>query len=283
MVQALEADLKQIVLTSGPFGPQEIRKLEQAIAEDFSQFRPARRGRRSRGRRRPQPRRLGPAGSLLLPARAYQVAAETLKSADGGALSNFYLGKTNVALGHYDAAQQNYAAAAKAGYNGDDCVLARAEALRLSGDPKGRLVLLDGLSGAVEQTAEYLAQRAACVSLIGGNPQEVVALYERAVESDRNHSGAPVRPGPGKRPPRQRRVGPGTVRAGRPPVSHVHRSAVEPRRAVRRSPAVRSGPAVLSADSGRRPNNFRAGCSSRTPRPRARCTTTRTRSANATG
>ena len=106
------------------------------------------------------------------------------------ALSNFYLGKTNVALGHYDTALQNYAAAAKAGYNGDDCVLARAEAVRLGGDPKGALILLDGLSGAVEQTAEYLSQRAACVSLIGGNPSEVVALYERAVESDRNHPGA---------------------------------------------------------------------------------------------
>ncbi len=191
MVQALEADLKQIVLTSGPFGPQEIRKLEQAIAEDFSQFRALRDAVgevEDGGDRSPAASvRLGVCYYLL---GRYQVAAETLKSADGGALANFYLGKTNVALGHYDAALHNYAAAAKAGYNGDDCVLARSEAMRRGGDPKGALVLLDNLSGAVEQTAEYLYQRAACVSIIGGNPNEVVALFERAVEADRNHPGA---------------------------------------------------------------------------------------------
>jgi DNA-directed RNA polymerase subunit alpha len=191
MVQGLEADLKQIVLTSGPFGPQEIKKLEQAVAEDFAQFRALRDAvgeLEDAGDQSPAAAvRLGVCYYLL---GRYQVAAETLKSGDGGALSNFYLGKTNVALGNYALAQQNYAAAAKAGYNADDCVLARAEALRRSDDPRGALALLDDLSGAVEQTAEYLYQRAACVSVIGGNPTEVVALYERAVEADRNHPGA---------------------------------------------------------------------------------------------
>jgi len=50
--------------------------------------------------------------------------------------------------------------------------------------------LLDSLSGAVEQTAEYLYQRGACVAALGGNPHEVVALFERAVEADDNHAGA---------------------------------------------------------------------------------------------
>jgi DNA-directed RNA polymerase subunit alpha len=191
MVQGLEADLKQLVLPSGPFGPQEIRKIEQAIAEDFSQFRALRDAvgeLEVGGDQSPAAAvRLGVCYYLL---GRYQVALETLKSGDGGALASFYLGKTNVALGHYEAALQNYLAAAKGGYNSDDCVLARAEALRRSGDPRGALLLLDGLSGAVEQTAEYLYQRAACVSVIGGNPTEVVALYERAVEADRNHAGA---------------------------------------------------------------------------------------------
>ena len=56
--------------------------------------------------------------------------------------------------------------------------------------PAAALQVLDSLSGAIEQTAEYLAQRAATVAALGGNPQEVVALYERAVEADRNHPGA---------------------------------------------------------------------------------------------
>ena len=50
--------------------------------------------------------------------------------------------------------------------------------------------MLDHLSGAIEQTAEYLCQRAATVAALGGNPSEVVALYERAVEVDHDHPGA---------------------------------------------------------------------------------------------
>ncbi len=49
---------------------------------------------------------------------------------------------------------------------------------------------LDKLSGAVEQTADYLYQRGATIAAIGGNPSEVIALYERAVESDGRHPGA---------------------------------------------------------------------------------------------
>ena len=68
--------------------------------------------------------------------------------------------------------------------------LAKAEALRYNGEPQEALDVLDSLSGAVEQTAEYLYQRAATVAALGGNPSEVVALLERAVEADGSHAGA---------------------------------------------------------------------------------------------
>jgi DNA-directed RNA polymerase subunit alpha len=64
------------------------------------------------------------------------------------------------------------------------------EALRYARDREAALRELDELSGAVEQTAEYLYQRGATVAVLGGNPAEVVALYERAVEADRRHAGA---------------------------------------------------------------------------------------------
>src|SRR5262249_36610543 len=83
-----------------------------------------------------------------------------------------------------------YRAAQKAGYDGDACSLARSEALRYATDMAGALAVLDKLSGAVEQTAEYLFQRGATVAAMGGNPAEGVALYERAVASDPNHPGA---------------------------------------------------------------------------------------------
>jgi DNA-directed RNA polymerase subunit alpha len=50
--------------------------------------------------------------------------------------------------------------------------------------------VLDGFFGPIEQTAEYLYQRGATVAAIGGHPDEVVALYERAVEVDGRHPGA---------------------------------------------------------------------------------------------
>ena len=48
---------------------------------------------------------------------------------------------------------------------------------------------LDELSGAVEQTAEYLYQRACTVAAMDGNHDEVVALLERAVLADPMHQG----------------------------------------------------------------------------------------------
>jgi DNA-directed RNA polymerase subunit alpha len=120
----------------------------------------------------------------------YSGAVQSLKNADSGALAYFYLGKSYYSLEKYSEALAAYTSAQKAGFPADQCALAKAETQRGSGDLKGSLATLDGLSGAVEQTAEYLYQRGATVAAIGGNPTEVVALFERAVESDPNHSGA---------------------------------------------------------------------------------------------
>jgi len=68
--------------------------------------------------------------------------------------------------------------------------LACAEALRYQGKTENALKTLDDLFGPIEQTADYLYQRGATVAAIGGNPAEVVALYERAVETHELHPGA---------------------------------------------------------------------------------------------
>jgi DNA-directed RNA polymerase subunit alpha len=39
MAQILEVDVKQLVLAGGPFGPQEIKQIVNAVAEDSSQYR----------------------------------------------------------------------------------------------------------------------------------------------------------------------------------------------------------------------------------------------------
>ncbi len=124
-----------------------------------------------------------PAGALLGGHRGVEVGRRR-------GLGHFYLAKTYFAQGQYDAAIAAYGAAAKAGYNHDDCVLGRSEAQRIAGNAAAALESLDSLHGAVEQTAEYLYQRGATVAVLGGKPTEVVALFERAVEADPNHAGA---------------------------------------------------------------------------------------------
>ncbi len=191
MSQALSVDLRELVLSNTTFGPQEIEQIQQTVAEDFSAFRVFRdavQQLETKGELTPAEKtRLGVCQYLL---GRFPDALETLSHADGGALAQFYKGRTLFALGRYDEALEAYQAAAKAGYDADQCALARAEALRYQGRAEEALKVLDRLSGAVEQTAEYLYQRGATVAVLGGSRQEVIALYQRAVEADPNHPGA---------------------------------------------------------------------------------------------
>src|SRR5688572_5269609 len=184
-------DIRDIVVSNNSFGPREIAQLTQTIADDYQHFgvlRDAVSELEGREDRTPAAAvRLGVCQYML---GRYRQAIETLKSADGGALAHFYSGKSHFSLGQYGEAIKSYAAAKTAGYNGDDCALATAEAYRYSKDNKKALEVLDKLSGAVEQTAEYLYQRGATVAALGGSPTEVIALFERAVESDGKHAGA---------------------------------------------------------------------------------------------
>ena len=191
MLQTAEIDIKQIVLVDGAFGPREVEQLKAAIAHNFANYQTLRDAVNQLESKEDHT----PASSVRLGVCQYLIgrynkAVDSLRNGDGGAMQQFYLGKCYYAQQQYQQAIASYQAAQQAGYDAGQCALARAEALRASGDPMAALKVLDGLSGAVEQTAEYLAQRAATVAAIGGNPQEVVALYERAVEVDGNHPGA---------------------------------------------------------------------------------------------
>jgi len=190
-MQATQVDFKQLVLFNGTFGPQEIKDLENGVAGGilpFNEFREAVNELDSKEDLSPASMvRLGVCLYLL---GKYTRAAEALKKSDGGALSLFYLAKCAFAEGDYETAIEKYADAAKAGYNGDECALCQAEALRYANRATDSLAKLDGLSGAVEQTADYLYQRGATVAAIGGNPAEVARLYERAIDVDPDHSGA---------------------------------------------------------------------------------------------
>lgn len=191
MAQAAQFNLKQLVLLNGTFGPREIDQISEAVAADFACFRQLREAVLELEHREDEsPATNVRLGVCLFLLGRYERAEAVLKKGDGGALARFYLGKVYAATDQYDVALESYQAAEKAGYDPDQCALARIEVLRLAGRAQEALAELDRLSGAVEETAEYLYQRAATVSAIGGNEQEAIALYERAVEANPNHPGA---------------------------------------------------------------------------------------------
>ncbi len=191
MSEVLESNLKDIVQANSSFGPAEIAELVAAIAEDYGQYsvlRDAVAELEMREDRTPATAvRLGVCYFLL---GRYRMAVDTLSNADGGALAHFYLGKAYFCQEMYRQAISSFQAAATAGYIADDCALRVSEAQRYDEDPTAALATLDALSGAIEQSAEYLYQRGAGVAALQGNPEEVVALYERAVEADGQHAGA---------------------------------------------------------------------------------------------
>lgn len=191
MVQDVDFDIRQMVVFGGSFGPREIRRLIDVIGEEPSLYGVL----RDAVAELQKQEELSPAGRVRLGVCYYLMgryyrAIEALQKSDGGALAHFYLGKAHFARGEYPEALNSYAAARKAGYDLGECGVAEAEVQRHAGEPETALATLDNLSGAIEQTAEYLTQRAATVASLGGNQGEVVALYERAVEIDQNHQAA---------------------------------------------------------------------------------------------
>lgn len=189
MAQGLESDLKQVVLADGAFGPAELKQLTTLLGSDPANYRLLREAVQELEGKASTAAAKTKLGICYYLVGRNRLAVDALSGADG-ALAKFYFAKANLASENYRPALEAYQAAAKAGYEADACALGRAEALRYLGDPKAALKMLDGLSGAVEQTAEYLYQRGATVAAIGGNPSEAVALLERAVETDPRHAGA---------------------------------------------------------------------------------------------
>lgn len=191
MAQGLDIDIKQLILSNQPFGPQTVKQINSAISADFGNYRVLRdavQELEAQPEHTPASKvRLG-VGLFLLG--RYRRAAEVLSEADGGPMAHYYRARALFAAESYPEAIAAYEQASRAGYDANICALGRAEALRYKGDAAGALAVLDSLSGAVEQTAEYLYQRGATVAKLGGNPVEVIALYERAVELDPQHAGA---------------------------------------------------------------------------------------------
>ena len=174
MPQTIEFDLKQTVLQNDTFGPREVRQMQEAIARDFSQYavlRDAVGELQSREEQTPASHvRLGVCFYLLgRYYRAIEILRQGRRRRDDALLpGEVPLRPAGVPRG----ACGSYKAAEKAGYDAGDCVLGAGRSAALCQRCGRRCEMLDSLSGAIEQTAEYLAQRAATVAALGGNPKK---------------------------------------------------------------------------------------------------------------
>ena len=191
MMQALDQSVKSLVLSNSPFGPNEVITITQAIGADFANYRllnEAVQELEVKGDHSPAGKvRLGVCYYLM---GKYARAIDTLQGADGGAMAQFYMAKAYFARLDYDKAFEHFKSAATGGYDADTCALGRVESLRYAKKPEESLKLLDTLNGGVTNSAEYLYQRGATISALGGNPEQVVELFERAVQIDPKHPGA---------------------------------------------------------------------------------------------
>lgn len=191
MSDASVLDVHGMVVSNHSFGPAEIQQICKTISEDYSQLGVLKDAVNELAQvpdRSPaQAVRLGVSQYLL---GKFSESKETLTHADGGALALYYLAKTCYQLGEYDEALANFDSAKSAGYDTDQCQVACAEVKRYQGHLQEAMDILDNIFGPSEQTAEYNYQRGATVASRDGNFDEVMRLYNRALQYDDMHPGA---------------------------------------------------------------------------------------------
>ena len=184
-------DLKELVLSNNSFGPADVGEIRTAITENYGHFGEL----RDAVNEMEEDLAISPAGKTKKGVCQFLLgkfadALETLSAADGSAMAQFYQARCNFELGRFEDAITAYEAAQKSGYNEDQCKIGVAEANRYAGRIDEAMKILDNIFGPAEQTADYMYQRAATVSAVGGRLDEAIALYERAVQTDENHAGA---------------------------------------------------------------------------------------------
>ena len=191
-VQGQEIDTKQLVLSNAAFGPKEVRNLVNTIAVDFSQYRLLRDAvGELEVRQDPSPATNVRLGVCLYLLGRYRRSAEILAKGDGGALAQFYMAKCNFSLEHYDEAVRYYDLAKQAGYDGDEVRPGPGRSPALCGQAArgpGRCWISFPEPSSRRPTTSTSAAPPWPPS--AATRREVVALFERAVEADRNHAGA---------------------------------------------------------------------------------------------
>lgn len=187
-------DVRGVLLSEAPFGPDEVRKLGRAVAGNQSaEVRNALTelaGRIESGT--PTDRDITAAGVTSYLLGRHEAADRYLSRVNNNGLAAYYHGEALVALRRYEDAEAAYARAAENGYDPIQCVLRRVGAIRLSGRLDAADQLLTKHAREAATKAEYSFQKG-CLLADKGDTFGAIEYFERAVDMDPHHTGAMFR------------------------------------------------------------------------------------------
>jgi DNA-directed RNA polymerase subunit alpha len=194
MVEAMQIDLKALLVEREDCDAGTVQKLREGLAQGGSQYRSLRdvtdalRKKLETASGAQAKRYHLKLGIALFFLGHTAEAAEHLRHAEG-TLASFYLGRALTSLGQYDDALKAFDKAEKLGYTSDLVQLQRAGIFRQKGDVPQARTVLHKLEGLASHSAEYHFQLASCF-LAEGERQKAITHLERAVELDPGHTGA---------------------------------------------------------------------------------------------
>ena len=178
-------DVRELIVGSGPFGPNEV----QAIANSLGTKTDTHRDLRLTVQEVQQVGDLSPAASVRLGVGLYLLgrsseAVTSLKSGDGSALALFALGLAQAALGTTEAACASFDAARTAGYPAGACLAAKANTLRAANKLEEAANALSNATDEESASPEYLAAQGAIAVERGDSTTETLELLHKAVDLD---------------------------------------------------------------------------------------------------
>jgi DNA-directed RNA polymerase subunit alpha len=187
-------DVRSVLMTEGTFGPEEVHKLERAIAgQQASEVRSTLAELNSRIEAGDaSDRDLTAAGVTAYLLGRHELADSFLRRVKKAGMASFYHGEVLVALRRYADAEAAYAKAAEGGFDPVLCVLRRAGAIRLSGRLDDADQLLTKHAREAATRAEYSYQKG-CLLADRGDTFGAIEYFERAVDMDPHHTGAMFR------------------------------------------------------------------------------------------
>jgi DNA-directed RNA polymerase subunit alpha len=184
-------DVRQVLVESNPFGPEQVKQLRlavagaqvsdvrQVLAELLNQVLDGDTSKRNH-------LALGIASYFM--ARHLQ-AVEYLSKVPGDATASFYLAQSFVSLGRFDDAAESFQKAAEHGWDGVECTLLRAGAIRQSGRLEDAEQLIRSTARQGATRAEYSFQMG-CILAERSDTFGAIEYFERAVDMDPHHTGA---------------------------------------------------------------------------------------------